>query len=208
MHQSVALLTIVATISLSSAWAQGDRREAVVPKTTASDASAAPTGPALSYRIGAGDVLQITVWKEPDLSVPATPVRADGTVSVPLLGEIAAAGLTPKEFENVLRAKLQPIVLGAQVFVLVKEVHSEKVYVIGAVKKEGSIPISSAMTVLQVLAEAGGLTDFAKSRKIYILRATEKGEKMFPFDYEAVVRGLNREQNIYVRPGDTVVVPR
>jgi polysaccharide biosynthesis/export protein len=160
------------------------------------------------YRIGAGDVLQISVWKEPELSVPAIQVRPDGKISVPLLGDVTAARLLPKELQQNLKTELGALVPGVDVFVLVKEVRSERVFVIGAVKKEGSVTLTSPMTVLQVLAEAGGLNEYAKGAKIQVLRTVAGQQMTLPFDYNAVIRGRNTKQNVVVLPGDTVVVPR
>ncbi len=159
------------------------------------------------YRIGAGDVLQINVWKEPDASVPSVVVRADGKISLPLVKEVEVAGLTPDELEKVLTERLTPFIHGADVSVIVKEIHSQKVYVIGGVKHEGVIRLEAPITVLEVLAQSGGLTEYAKKRKIYVLRGGNGRQTRLPFDYEAVVRGLRPEQNIVVVPGDTIIVP-
>jgi len=159
------------------------------------------------YVIGAGDVLQIVVWKEPDASVPSVVVRPDGKIALPLVKEIEVAGLTPVEAEHRLTEKLQKLIVGADVTVIVTQVNSKKIYVIGAVKKEGPIPIKYRMTVLQALTEAGGITDFAKRKKIYILRTENGRQYRLPFNYEEVIRGEHIEQNIWVTPDDTIVVP-
>lgn len=161
-----------------------------------------------NYRIGAGDVLQVAVWKEPEASVPEVAVRTDGKISVPLIKEIAAAGLTPVELEKNLVEKLGAFIKSPEVTVVVRQVRSKKVYVLGAVKKEGPVMIESPMTVLQALVAAGGLTDFAKRKKIYVLRTVAGKQARLPFDYEAVVRGENAEQNVGVLPDDTIVVPQ
>jgi polysaccharide export outer membrane protein len=159
------------------------------------------------YRIGTGDVLQILVWKEPDVSVPNVVVRTDGKITVPLVKEIEVAGLTPQELEKILIEKLSKFIRGVDVTVVPKEIVSQKVFILGAVRKEGPVPIQSAMTVLQAINAAGGLTDYAKKKKIYILRNENGKQQRLPFDYQAVIRGERPEQNILVRPEDTIVVP-
>lgn len=159
------------------------------------------------YRIEAGDILAVEVWKEPDLSSPSVPVRLDGKISLPMLGQTEAAGLTPDEMEKILAAKYSEYVRAPRVTVLLKEVNSQKAYVIGEVKKEGFVRLASPVTVLQALAECGGLTDFANRTKIQILRTTGGRQELLPFDYTAVTRGKKMQQNVVLLPGDTVVVP-
>jgi polysaccharide export outer membrane protein len=159
------------------------------------------------YRIEAGDVLGVEVWKEPDLSSVSVPVRLDGKISLPMLGQTDAAGLTPGELEQILLAKYGEYVRAPRVTVLLKEINSQKAYVIGEVKKEGFVRLASPVTVLQALAECGGLTDYANRGKIHILRTSSGHEALLPFDYTAVVRGKKMEQNVVLLPGDTVVVP-
>ena len=160
-----------------------------------------------AYRVGAGDVLEINVWKEPEASVPTVTVRPDGMISLPLIKEVSAAGKTPSELEKEIAEKLNALIRDADVTVVVKETKSVKAYLIGAVRKEGPIALQSRIRVLEAIAEAGGLTDYARRAKIYILRKTEKGETRIPFNYTAVIRGQHPEQNIILEPGDTIVVP-
>jgi polysaccharide export outer membrane protein len=134
------------------------------PSTTPPAAAAVPENSVTEpvgvseYRIGSGDVLQVSVWREPEASIQSVVVRPDGKVTVPLIKEIYVLGSTPTELQKVLSAKLAQYIHGADVTVVVREIHSKKVYLVGAVAKTGTIPLLSAMTVLQVLAEAGGLT--------------------------------------------------
>jgi polysaccharide export outer membrane protein len=158
------------------------------------------------YVIGEEDVLTVTVWKERDLSGTVV-VRPDGKITVPLVGEVKVVGMKPVQLETLLQTKLKPFITVPQVSVAVNQINSRKIYMIGEVVREGTFPINSSMTVLQVLAAAGGLRDFAKRKKIYILRKRGDEEIRFPFDYDAAIRGRNREQNIQVVPGDTIVVP-
>ncbi len=161
-----------------------------------------------TYRIGAGDVLEVSVWNEPQASVQGAVVRPDGKISLPLLKDISVLGLTPMELQQVLTSKLDKLIRSPDITVVVREIHSKKVYLVGQVGKIGSMPLTSDdATVLQALAEAGGVTPYAKKKKIYVLRI-ENGKKIkLPFDYEAVVKGEHLEQNITLHPDDTIVVP-
>jgi polysaccharide biosynthesis/export protein len=178
-----------------------------VGPTISQSAVAAPHRGIPEYRIEAGDVLAVDVWKEPDLSSANVPVPLDGKISLPMLGQTEAAGLTPGELEQALTAKYGEYVRAPRISVLLKEVNSQKAYVIGEVKKEGFVRLVSPVTVLQALAECGGLTDYANRSRIHVLRMTNGKEALLPFDYTAVVRGKKMEQNIILLPGDTVVVP-
>lgn len=162
----------------------------------------------LTYRIGPGDVLQIDVWKEPDASNPAITVRPDGKISAPMLGEVQAAGLTPAELQKELLGQYSQLIRDARVTVMVKEVNSQRIYIIGEVRREGPIRLVAPLTVLQALAEAGGMTDFANRKRIYVLRVVENRQVTLWFDYYAVVRGEKVEQNVVLLPGDTIIVPR
>jgi len=160
------------------------------------------------YRIGAGDVLQIVVWKEPEVSVPEAVVRADGKISVPLIREVDAAGLTILEFEKSLEDKLGKYIVDPAVTVVARQINSKKVYMVGAVRKEGPITLVRPLTVLQAINEAGGVTDYAKKKKIYVLRNENGRQVKLPFDYQAVIQGEHLEQNRMLFPDDTVVVPQ
>lgn len=160
-----------------------------------------------THRIGVGDVLQVMVWKEPDASVPEAAVRADGKITVPLLKEVNVVGYTPSELEKILAEGLKKFINAADVTVVIKQIRSRKAYLVGAVKNEGPILLNSPMTVLQAIVEGGGLTDYAKRKRIYILRNENGRQVRLPFDYEAVIRGERMDQNITVQPDDTIVVP-
>jgi polysaccharide export outer membrane protein len=160
------------------------------------------------YVIGAGDVLQINVWKETDASVEGVIVRPDGRISMPLLKEVAVAGLTPTRAEQVISAQLSKFINDTDVTVVVKEINSKKIYVVGGVKKEGPIPYTYRMTILQALSEAGGLGEYAKRSRIYVLRRENGKDVRLRFDYDAVLRGERVEMNIVLIPGDTLVIPQ
>jgi len=158
------------------------------------------------YIIGEQDYLTITVWREKELSGSVV-VRPDGKITVPLVGETKVVGMTPVQVQDMLEQRLKPFIAVPQVTVAVSQINSRRVYLIGQVVKEGSYQINSSTTVLQLIAEAGGLRDFAKQKNIYILRAHGSEQKRYSFNYEAVVRGKNQDQNILLQPGDTIVVP-
>ena len=167
------------------------------PKTAADD----------EYLIGAGDVVQVSVWGEQAASVPSAVVRPDGKISMPLLKEVAIAGLTPAQAEKTIAEQLAQFIKGANVTVVVSQINSKKIYVLGAVKKEGTISYTYKMTVMQALSEAGGLADSAKRKKLYVIRIENGKEYRLPFDYDAAVKGERMEPNIPLEPGDTIVVP-
>lgn len=160
-----------------------------------------------TYMIGPGDVLEVNVWKEPEASVPTAMVRPDGMISLPLIKEVHAAGHTPTSLQAEITERLSKLIRDADVTVVVKESRSEKAYVLGAVRKEGAVAIATRMTVLEAIAEAGGLTDYAKRGKIYILRQAANGQTRIPFDYSSVIRGQHVDQNVVLQRGDTIVVP-
>jgi polysaccharide biosynthesis/export protein len=159
------------------------------------------------YVIGEGDVLQIVVWGERDASVPSMTVRTDGKITMPLIKEVQVAGLTPAQAEAIIQEQLSKVIKTADVTVIVSQINSKKIYLTGAVKREGPLRYSYRMTVLQAISEAGGLTDYAKRKKIYILHNENGREYKLPFDYAAVLRGEHTEQNILLSPGDHIVVP-
>ena len=164
-------------------------------------------GVADDYRIGEGDVLGISVWGENEASVPSVVVRHDGKITIPLVKEVAVAGLTPPEAEKLITEQLSKLLKAPDVTIIVSQINSKKVFMIGAVKKEGPMQFTYRMTVMQAISEAGGLTDYAKKKKIYVLHTENGREFKLPFNYDAVLKGEHMEQNIALQPGDTVVVP-
>jgi polysaccharide export outer membrane protein len=163
-------------------------------------------GIAEQYVIGEGDVLQIAVWKEPEASVQSVVVRADGKVTLPFVKEIVLSGLTVGKAEELITKQLKPFYTEPDVTVIVREVHSKKIYLVGSVRHNGMIDLKYPMTILQALTESGGLTDFAKRKKIYLLRTENGKQYRFPFNYNAVIRGEAMEQNIWVMANDMIVV--
>jgi polysaccharide export outer membrane protein len=159
-----------------------------------------------SFVIGNDDVLAIDVWKEPGVS-RTIPVRSDGKISLPLVGELQAAGLTPAKLEQDIAARLKNYISEPEVTVIVQQVNSQKFNILGQVVKPGSYVIANSSTVLDAIALAGGFRDFAKKKSIYILRQGASGETRLPFNYKEVSQGKNMAQNIKLEPGDTIIVP-
>lgn len=159
------------------------------------------------FVIGNDDVLTINVWKEPDFSQSAQ-VRSDGKISLPLVGEIQAAGRTPLQLEQDITAKLLNYITKPEVTVMVEKINSEKFNILGQVAKPGSYSLSLAPTVVDAIAIADGFRDFAKQKSIYILRQNVGGgETRIPFNYKNFIKGKNLQQNVKLEPHDTVVVP-
>jgi polysaccharide export outer membrane protein len=160
-----------------------------------------------SFVIGNDDRLAINVWKEPDLT-RSIPVRSDGKISLPLVGEVLATGRTPLQLEEEISTKLKNYITEPEVTVIVEQINSQKFNILGQVAKPGSYPLAAATTVLDAIAAAGGFRDFAKQKNIYILRQGAGGrETRIAFNYKDVIRGKNPAQNIKLEPHDTVVVP-
>jgi len=161
-----------------------------------------------TYHIGEGDVLQVSVWGEAAASVPSGVVRPDGMISMPLIKDIRVAGFTPAEAEKAITEQLSKLIKTADVTVIVSQINSKKIFVVGGgVKKEGPISFTYRMTIMQAISEAGGLTDYAKRKKIYVLRNESGRQYKLPFDYDAVLRGERTELNIPLQAGDTLVIP-
>ena len=159
-----------------------------------------------SFVIGNDDVLAINVWKEPDIS-RSIPVRSDGKISLPLVGEVQAAGLTPLKLEKDIASKLKNFISEPEVTVMVQQVNSQKFNILGQVVRPGSYVIANSPTVLDAIALAGGFRDFAKQKSIYVLRPGGSGDSRIPFNYKDVSQGKNMSQNIKLQPGDTIIVP-
>ena len=160
-----------------------------------------------SFIIGNDDVLAVSVWKEPDIS-RSIPVRSDGKISLPLVGEVQATGRTPLKLEQDIAVKLKSYIAEPEVTVIVQQINSQKFNILGQVNRPGSYPIAMAATVLDAIAVAGGFRDFAKQKSIYVLRQSADGtQARLHFNYKEVVKGQNPAQNIKLQPRDTIVVP-
>jgi polysaccharide export outer membrane protein len=191
----------------SMAAAQANAKANDEAKPAAADkAQAEPTsvaGP--DYKIGADDMLHISVWKEPDLT-ETLPVRPDGKISLPLLNDVTAAGLTPSQLADSIGTKLKKYLSDPRVTVIVTAMNSQKIYVLGEVTHTGTMPLQPNMTVLQALASAG-FTQFANTKGIYLLRTENGKQQKIPVNYRALLKGASIDQNLILRPGDTIVVP-
>ena len=183
---------------------------AAVPATPAAAPAANKVESAIlsnanDYKIGPEDLLDISVWKNPELS-RTVPVRPDGKVSLPLVNDIQAAGLTPTALRQQLIDRLSEFIPAPEVAVIVREVHSMKVAVVGSVKTPGRYELKSAATVLEMIALAQGFTDFAARDRVVILRQENGESKRIPFNYRKVAAG-DEQANLIVQPGDIIVVP-
>jgi len=196
---SAIVLLLGPTSASAWPWPRSKPNQSPLP----TDASAPAREP--EYRIGADDVLRVSVWKEPELSA-TIPVRTDGKISVPLLNDVQAAGLTPMELSGSLTEKLKKYLDDPRVTVVVSQMNHQRVYVVGEVLRHGPLPLLPDMTVLQALATAG-LTQFANTKKIYVLRLVNDVEQKFPVNYKRLLKGEGMSQNIALKTGDTIVVP-
>jgi polysaccharide biosynthesis/export protein len=158
------------------------------------------------YKIGPQDVLRIDVWKEAEIS-RTVPVRPDGRITLPLVNDVQAAGLTTAQLASVLTDGLKKFITNPQVTVGVTEINSRRVYVTGEVTRPGAFPLLPKMTVLQALSSSGAFTQFAKLKGIYVLRTEDGKQVKHPFNYKDVVSGKKPELNILLQPGDVIVVP-
>lgn len=159
------------------------------------------------YVIGENDLLDIDVWKEKEIS-RQIPVRPDGKISLPLIGEVQAAGLTPIQLQDNITQDLKSYIDNPEVTVIVDDPRSHQFNIVGQIARPGTYPLTEAMTVLDAIAEAGGFRDFAKQTKIYVLRPSPGGIRVrIPFNYKKVIKGANLQENVPLKPGDTIVVP-
>jgi polysaccharide biosynthesis/export protein len=199
----LALLGL-ATISL---WAQNENTDDSAAKAEKAAPAAQPPAPEVpsDYVIGADDTLRITVWKESDLNV-TLPVRPDGKISLPLLDDVQAAGLTPMQLGASIKEKLKKYISDPRVTVVVSAMNSQRIYVLGEVTHTGAMPLMPHMTMLQALSSAG-FTQFANLKGIYLLRTQDGQQTKIRFNYKDAIKGKDTQQNIVLRPGDTIVVP-
>lgn len=213
-QKSIPTLLFAGALALSGA-AQAQRTDATkshddksTVKTAPEAAAAKPAaGATPDYVIGVEDILGINVWREPEMSRTVA-VRPDGKITLPLLGEFEADGKTPKELEAIIVQKIQTLVTNPEVSVIVQDIRSQKFNVVGEVMKPGTYVLSSRMTVLDAIAVSGGFKDFAKPKKMYILRKKRDGTSTrIPVNYSKIITGDAPEQNIALETRDTIVVP-
>lgn len=201
MMKSQVLYYVVILAVAGAVFTGGCAREPV--RSTQAAGSRAPDNG--EYVIGAGDVLQVSVWKNETLS-RTVPVRPDGMISLPLVDEVRAAGRTPAQLRAVVRSKLAQYVPTPEVSVMVTEMSGFSVSVLGEVRDAGRYQFTRPVTVLEALAEAGGITEYASPSKLVILRPDGGDTKRIRFDYERVIKDPERHENFYVQPGDIIVV--
>lgn len=200
----IAFITLAAPVWAQSSVKSSETTGSPAAQSAKQSANAATQDP--SYVIGAQDVLDIDVWKEKELTRKVE-VRPDGKISLPLLNDIQASGLTPMQLAADITKGLKKFVTDPQVTVIVTQIKSQRVYILGEVTKPGAYPLLPGMNVLQALSSAGGFTMFANTKKIYVLRQQDGKQKKFRFNYKDVVSGKHANQNIVLRAGDQIVVP-
>ncbi len=195
----VAVLATIISIGARGTAAQSAQGQAGDPvlKPVAQDPN---------YVIGPQDVLDISVWKEAELT-RVVPVRPDGKISMPLLNDVRAAGLTPNQLATQITTSLKRFVTDPQVTIIVTQINSQRVYILGEVSRTGAYPLLPDMTILQALSSAGGFTQFANRKKIYMFRVESGKQVKYPFDYKAVIEGKRPDENVTLKAGDTIVVP-
>lgn len=205
---TIAILALSSVLTL-----QAQTKTAVAPATSVSVPESVKTVSGHNaiafdeFVIGPGDVLAINVWKEAEIS-KVIPVRSDGRISLPLIGELQASGTTPKQLEAEITRRLKDYVADPTVTVVVQEIRSQKINVLGMVSHPGSFPLAKPMTVIDAIATAGGFRDFAKQKDVYVLHKDASGRQTrLPVNYKDVIKGSHPEQNIELQSGDTVVVP-
>lgn len=205
-HQTVLiLLLMLAVAGAVPALAQESSSKPDQAKPKQEQASVPATSDP-DYKIGEGDVLDVNVWKEPEIS-RSVPVRPDGKISLPLVNDIQASGLTPTQLGLVISEKLRKYLSEPQVTIIVTAINSQRIYIMGEVGRPGAYPMLPNMTILQALSSAGSFTQFANLKGIYVLRNENGKQVTFPFNYKDVIKGKRAEQNIVLKPGDTIVVP-
>src|SRR4029077_6816948 len=213
MKKWLNLTAVLSFVSFSiSVPVQGQARKDIKSESakvlTASDIKP-PTKPATddpNYSIAPEDVLTIAVWKEPEIS-RTVPVRRDGKISLPLLNDVQAAGLTPTQLGAEIVEKLRTPIVHPQVMVIVAQRSGKRISILGQVTRGGAYPLVPDMTVMQALSIAGGFTPYANVKKIHVMRSENGTDTMISVNYKEVITGRKTEQNIRLKPGDTIVVP-
>lgn len=206
---SNASVLAMVLVFLGLGWGNAQSSNSEGGNASAANADAAPGAKAhdATFIIGNDDVLAISVWKEPDLT-KSIPVRADGKISLPLVGEMQATGKTPLQLEHDISEKLKGFITAPEVNVIVQQVNSRKFNILGEVGKPGSYSLTASTTIVDAIALAGGFKDFAKKSGVYVLRKGADGHQAkLNFNYKDFIKGKNTDQNIKVEPNDTIIVP-
>jgi len=205
LSRGLGVLTLAVFAAASAAAQVRAQQPADAPANAASNATAGATVPA-GYVIGPEDVLTIVVWREKDMSTDAV-VRPDGQISIPLLNDLQAGGLTPDQLKSAIERAASKYVAEPNATVIVKAINSRKVHIVGNVMKAGTYSLAGDMTVLQLIAQAGGLQEWADSKHITVMRKQDGKDTVLNFNYKDVVKQKNLQQNVLLNPGDTVIVP-
>ena len=207
LKNTASLLVLSATV----AFAQTAKPAATVqsmPPAAATAAAPRPTDPVVppGYVIGTDDMLSIVFWKDKEMSADAQ-VRPDGKIALPLINDVMAAGLTPDQLREKITEESKRFMEDASVTVVVRQINSRKVFITGEINKPGTYPLTTPVTVIQLIAMAGGLREYADAKNIVIMRSENGKPRRLPFNYKNIIEGKNLQQNIELKPGDTVVVP-
>ena len=209
--RSKSTASLLALLIASPVFAQGQKPNPAaqsMPAAAAAVAAPRATDPIVpaGYLIGTDDVLSIVYWKDKDMSADAK-VRPDGRIALPLINEVVASGLTPEQLQKKLTEESKKYMEDANITVVVREINSRKAFITGEVNKPGPYPLTAPTTVLQLISLAGGLREYADAKKIVIMRSENGRQISLPFNYKEVASGKKLQQNIELKPGDTVVVP-
>jgi polysaccharide export outer membrane protein len=208
MARTVRIVLLILTLSIAAGVIAQDGSTAAHQEKTGETSTLPPPAPAdAQYLIGKEDILAVQVWREPELS-RLVAVRPDGNISLPLVGEVAAAGKTPLELQKKLTDLLGTYMKSPEVSVIVQDTRSQRFSVLGEVMRPGSYPLSKPMTVLDALSLAGGFRDFAKSEKMFILRINADGTRCrIPVSYKKILSVKGTNQNVELQVHDTLVIP-
>lgn len=203
MTGTLMVLTLVLTLPAEARHKK--KQPASTPVTSEGTQKGLVASP--DYVIHPADVLDISVWKEPEISSKNLPVRPDGKISLPLVNDVQASGLTASQLADSITEKLKKFMSDPQVTVVVSGINSQRYYIVGEVGHGGVFALLPGMTALQAISAAGGLNQFANSKKIYILRSQNGQQIKLPFNYKEVVKGQDMQENVQLKPGDTIIVP-
>jgi polysaccharide export outer membrane protein len=208
MAARIAAAASLLGVCLSAAWPAALVAQSTKQPQSANASPGKPAAPPTlpkDYVIGVEDVLNVVFWRDKELSADVV-VRPDGKISLPMLNDVPAAGVTPEQLAAAVQEAATKFIREPGATVIVKEIHSRKVYVVGEVAKPGIFPLGNEMNVLQIIAEAGGFLEHANKGNVVILRTENGQERRYKFNYNDVVRGRNIAQNIRLLPGDTILI--
>ena len=198
---AICIVCLLISITIGAGQSKAAEKKSKAKQTWSAKASAN------EYHVGVGDILRITTWKEPDLSMEEVLVRTDGKISFPLVNDVEAAGLSPVELKRAIEAGLKEYVSNPVVTVHVTNPGSQRFYILGEVLNTGEYPLVKHLTVLQAFAVAGGFTEWASKKEIILLRTEDGKDKLYRINYKAITKGKDLSQNIKLKTDDTIIVP-